>query len=174
MYTPIFWKNHIVEFMHRFAMTQGESPGLVYLKPAPGEIDQQGTPQSAENFNKMDAGILEQALMTNMLFITTKHEAEQVAGMEEDINAIYKKSTEYTDKRFTDFISIGPDEPENTPVVWFKTIKSVDTEQLTKMLQLGDDEDASAVAVKVDDVNYSVLNITEAKVENDNIVLTIT
>lgn len=86
MYTPIFWKNHIVEFMHRYSMTQAESPGLVYLKPAPGEIDQQGTPQSAANFNQMDAGILEQALLSNMLFIIANHEKEKLDGIEDGAN----------------------------------------------------------------------------------------
>ena len=86
MYTPIFWKNHIVEFMRRFSMTQGETSGLVYLKPAPGEIDQQGTPQSADNFNHMDAGILEQALLSNMLFINTNHQKEKLDGIEDGAN----------------------------------------------------------------------------------------
>ncbi len=59
MYTPTIWQDHRVEKPHRFEMTNGEAPGLVYLKPAPGEVDQQGTPQNAENFNHMEIGIAE-------------------------------------------------------------------------------------------------------------------
>lgn len=103
-----------------------------------------------------------------------KHSLNSDIHITPDERKSWNGMKEYTDERISKFISIGPDEPENTPVVWFKTVKTIGTEQLTKMLQLGDDADASAVAVKVDDVNYSVLNITEAKVENDNIVLTIT
>lgn len=57
MYEPKEWKNHIVEYPNRYKMTEGESPGLVYLTPAPGEISQQGTSQSAQNFNRMEQGI---------------------------------------------------------------------------------------------------------------------
>ncbi len=59
MYEPKEWKNHIVEYPNRYKMTEGESPGLVYLTPAPGEISQQGTSQSAQNFNRMEQGIFE-------------------------------------------------------------------------------------------------------------------
>lgn len=58
MYKPIGWKNRAVEYARRYEMTQGERSGLVYLKPAPGEVDNQGTPVNAENLNHMDEGIL--------------------------------------------------------------------------------------------------------------------
>ena len=70
MYIPVKWKDHIVQFMRRFMMTNGEGPGLVYLTPSPGEIEQQGTPQSARNFGHMDLGILEGQLVANLMFRT--------------------------------------------------------------------------------------------------------
>nr|DAG59546.1 MAG TPA: hypothetical protein [Caudoviricetes sp.] len=54
MYKPIGWKNRAVEYAHRYEMTQGEKAGIVYLKPAPGEVEEQGTPVNADNLNHMD------------------------------------------------------------------------------------------------------------------------
>ena len=58
MYNPINWKNRAVEHKHRYEMSQAESAGLVYLTPAPGEVDEPGTPIDADNLNHMDEAIL--------------------------------------------------------------------------------------------------------------------
>lgn len=58
MYNPINWKNRAVEHKHRYEMSQAESAGLVYLTPAPGEVDEPGTPINADNLNHMDETIL--------------------------------------------------------------------------------------------------------------------
>lgn len=59
MYKPKEWKDHIVKYLRRYRMLPGEEDGTVYLIPSPGEIEQQGTPQNAENFNHMETGIYE-------------------------------------------------------------------------------------------------------------------
>ena len=58
VYNPINWKNRAVEHKHRYEMSQAESAGLVYLTPAPGEVDEPGTPINADNLNHMDEAIL--------------------------------------------------------------------------------------------------------------------
>ena len=88
MYIPVKWKDHIVQFMRRFMMTNGEGPGLVYLTPSPGEIEQQGTPQSARNFGHMDLGILEGQLVANLMFTTGRQQAgviESLTGQQFDV-----------------------------------------------------------------------------------------
>lgn len=88
MYIPIKWKDHIVQFMRRFLMTNGEAPGLVYLTPSPGEIEQQGTPQSANNFGHMDIGILEGQLVANLMFTVGRQQAgvlENIIGQQFDV-----------------------------------------------------------------------------------------
>ena len=88
MYIPVKWKDHIVQFMRRFMMTQGEEPGLVYLTPAPGEIEQQGTPQSANNFGHMDMGILEGQLVANLMFTVGRQQAgviDNLTGQQFDV-----------------------------------------------------------------------------------------
>ena len=109
MYDPIFWKDHFVEYARRYSMTQGESAGLVYLHPAPGEVEQQGTPQNAANFTHMDYGILEQAIMTNFLYVSTKHYAETLSEVKDYAYGVYEQSTGYTDKRIADLIGAPPE-----------------------------------------------------------------
>lgn len=58
------WKDHIVEYPRRFRQTDlGDY--LVQLERSPGEVIQQGTPQSATNFNLMDLAAFEAMLMAN-------------------------------------------------------------------------------------------------------------
>ena len=57
MYQRQVWKDHVVEFPNRFKETNLGN-GLVEETPAPGEIIQQGTPQSARNFNNIEEGVL--------------------------------------------------------------------------------------------------------------------
>lgn len=88
MYLPIKWKDHIIQFMRRFLMTDGEEPGLVYLTPSPGEIEQQGTAQSAKNFGHMDMGILEGQLIANLMFTVGRQQAgviENLTGQQFDV-----------------------------------------------------------------------------------------
>lgn len=59
MYKPINWKDRAVEHKHRYELSQAETPGLVYLKPSPGEVEESGTPLCAENLNHMDNAIFD-------------------------------------------------------------------------------------------------------------------
>lgn len=82
MYKPIGWKNRAVEYARRYEMTQGERSGLVYLKPAPGEVDNQGTPVNAENLNHMDEGILN--LDQNKVNVTDGDVSDTVATFDQN------------------------------------------------------------------------------------------
>jgi hypothetical protein len=55
-YNREYWKDHVVEFPTRFKETSLGN-GLVDEQPAPGEILQQGTPQSATHFNNLEEGV---------------------------------------------------------------------------------------------------------------------
>lgn len=58
MYSLIDWKDEVVEFPRRYKEeTNGD--GTVEHNPSPGRTLQEGTPQSATNFNNMDRGISE-------------------------------------------------------------------------------------------------------------------
>lgn len=65
MYIPIFWKDRIVQYPRRVSVVDLGN-GLKEWTPAPGEIYQRGTQQSATNFGNEDYGIVEANLLSNM------------------------------------------------------------------------------------------------------------
>lgn len=58
MYIPVFWKDRIVQYPRRVSVVDLGN-GVKEWTPAPGEIHQKGTQQSATNFRNEDMGILE-------------------------------------------------------------------------------------------------------------------
>ena len=52
------WLDHVVQYPNRYRETS-EGGNLVTEIPAPGDIIQQGTPQSAANFNNLEEGVVE-------------------------------------------------------------------------------------------------------------------
>lgn len=68
MYQKNLWQDHVVEYPNRFKETSLGN-GLVEEVPAPGEIINQGTPQSARNFNNMEDGIFNANEMADFLVL---------------------------------------------------------------------------------------------------------
>lgn len=68
----INWKDHVVEHPDRYQETD-LGGGLKKLEKAPGTVIQQGTPQSASNFNKMDKGVLDNDIALRIL---TQHQMQ--------------------------------------------------------------------------------------------------
>lgn len=62
MYIPVFWKDRVVEFPWRVSI-ENLGNGIQEWTPAPGEIIERGTQQSATHFGNMDFGVMENALM---------------------------------------------------------------------------------------------------------------
>ena len=58
MYLPTKWLDHVTEFPNRRVITDN-GDGTQTVEKAQGEIIQQGTPQSATNFNNMETGIFD-------------------------------------------------------------------------------------------------------------------
>ena len=52
------WKDHVTEYENRYRET-ANSDGTITHEKVEGEVIQQGTPQSATNFNNMEKGILD-------------------------------------------------------------------------------------------------------------------
>lgn len=88
------WKDHVVEFPNRF--TKNEAGGYMTLERAPGTIRQQGTPQSATNFNTMDLAALEAMLMASENTRNLIHMEDVMSGLQgEIIEATLTNSQEY-------------------------------------------------------------------------------
>lgn len=55
-YNKTFWKDHVTEFEDRFREVLNPD-GTITHESVEGQIIQQGTPQNAQNFNKIEDGI---------------------------------------------------------------------------------------------------------------------
>ena len=67
MYYPTKWLDHVTEFPNRRVITENGDGTSMVVKDQ-GEVIQQGTPQSATNFNNMEIGIFD-ANITMSLFM---------------------------------------------------------------------------------------------------------
>lgn len=72
-YNRIGWKDEVVEHPNRYTeVINGD--GTVDHTPAPGETIQEGTPQSATNFNTMDEALQHYAIAFDEMYMTTQAE----------------------------------------------------------------------------------------------------
>ena len=62
------WQDHIVQYPNRYTQV-ANNDDTVTQEPAPGEVIQQGTPQSATNFNNLEEGVFAANEMTDYLLI---------------------------------------------------------------------------------------------------------
>lgn len=69
----IRWQDHVVEHERTYRMVQNQD-GTITLYPEPGEIEQQGTPLSATNLNRIEEGVQDNSATLDM--IITLHQAQ--------------------------------------------------------------------------------------------------
>lgn len=85
MYSKTEWKDHVVQYPDRRKITDN-GDGTSTVEKAVGEVIQQGTPQSATNFNNMEDGIQdgqvgEKIFLQHYLQKEREYD-ERVAGLE--------------------------------------------------------------------------------------------
>lgn len=77
------WKDHVVEYPNRYVVT--ENGEYSEFERAPGQVQQQGTPQNATNFNNMDLAAFEAMLMAAENSRNLLHTGEKVDGLTGEI-----------------------------------------------------------------------------------------
>ena len=87
----INWKDEVVEHPHRYTeVVNGD--GTIEHNPAPGETIQEGTPQSATNFNTMDGALQHISIAFDELQMTMQakqRDAEdRIATLEAQVAAL--------------------------------------------------------------------------------------
>lgn len=93
VYEPTVWKNHILS-SNTYNISEN-SDGTVNISPA-GEVVQQGTKMSAENFNRMEQGIYETSK-------SAEKNSGDIAGIVEELSNVYTKSE--TDTKITEKVA---------------------------------------------------------------------
>lgn len=85
------WQDHVVERPRTFTEV-ANSDGSITVTPAPGEILQQGTPQSATNFNNVEDALQNLNVAYDMLYTimyaTIRAQAKQLETLESELNAL--------------------------------------------------------------------------------------
>lgn len=77
MYEERIWLDHVTQYEDRYR-EQNNTDGTITHIPVEGEVLQEGTPQSAANFNHMEFGILEAHAMAGLLVIAAIHARQKL------------------------------------------------------------------------------------------------
>ncbi len=87
----INWKDHVVERPRTYSEATNTDNTKTFT-PAPGEILQQGTPQSATNFNKMDEALQHICIAYDELFCVMQAELraaqDEIATLQAQVAAL--------------------------------------------------------------------------------------
>lgn len=81
------WKDHVVERPRTYTEVTN-SDGSVTHSPAPGEVLQQGTPQSATNFNAIEEGVQHISIAFDWLYTIMQAQAREIDTLKEQIAAL--------------------------------------------------------------------------------------
>lgn len=86
-YNRIKWQDHVVTRPRTYTeVTNGD--GTKTMVPAPGEVLQQGTPQSATNFNNSEEALVHYSAALDMLATITASMAMEMETMKEKLAAL--------------------------------------------------------------------------------------
>ncbi len=80
----IRWKDHVVERPRTYTKVTNADNSETFT-PAPGEVLQQGTPQSATNFNAMDEALQHISIAFDELFCITQ---AQIRAQQDEIDTL--------------------------------------------------------------------------------------
>lgn len=81
------WKDHVVERPRTFTEV-ANSDGSVTYTPAPGEVIQQGTPQSATNFNAIEEGLQHTSIAFDWLYTLVQAQAREIVKLQEKVTTL--------------------------------------------------------------------------------------
>lgn len=75
MYEPKLWQDHVTQYENRYTESRNDD-GTITHTPVEGEIVQQGTPQSAKNFNHMEDGITNAGELAALMAAAAIHQQQ--------------------------------------------------------------------------------------------------
>lgn len=78
------WQDHVVERPRTYTEVTNSDGSKTYT-PAPGEILQQGTPQSATNFNRLEEGLQHTNVAFEWLYCIMQANAREITTLKEQV-----------------------------------------------------------------------------------------
>lgn len=90
-YDRLNWKDHVVTKERTYSMVTNQD-GTITLTPVPGEVIQQGTPQSATNFNHLEEAVQHESVALDMMYTILQAEMRdkdaRIATLEAQLAAL--------------------------------------------------------------------------------------
>ena len=93
MYGMTPWKDEVVQYPYRYKETQN-ADGTVEHEPSPGTVMQEGTPQSATNFNHMENGISNATEVAALMALSAVHHQQAIADLQGETKTVTLKNTQ--------------------------------------------------------------------------------
>ena len=92
MYNFKKWVDRVTQFVNRFKETDNDDGSITHER-VDGEVLKTGTSQSAENFNNMEGGILENSLLLAEATRVLKEHDRDIEAMTGEMHVIYLYNT---------------------------------------------------------------------------------
>lgn len=81
------WKDHVVQRPRTYTKVANGDGSETYT-PSPGQVLQQGTPQSATNFNNLEEGLQHAAIAFDWLYCIMQAQAREITTLKEQVAAL--------------------------------------------------------------------------------------
>lgn len=78
------WKDHVVERPRTYTKVSNSDGSETYT-PSPGQVLQQGTPQSATNFNNLEEGLQHCSVAFDWLYCIMQAQAREITTLKEQV-----------------------------------------------------------------------------------------
>lgn len=109
MYEPKLWLDHVTEYEDRYTESRNDD-GTITHTPVEGEIIQQGTPQNAANFNRMEDGIFNAGELAALMEVAMIHMQQSMKNLaEETMTVTLTNSQEYPFNDSAQTVSMSQD-----------------------------------------------------------------
>lgn len=86
-YKKTNWKDHVVERPRTYT-EKANTDGTKTFTPSPGEVLQEGTPQSATNFNNFEEALLHYSIATDALLNQNEQLLMEIQTIKEQLAAL--------------------------------------------------------------------------------------
>ncbi len=87
MFEWITWLDHVTQYEDRYTESRNDD-GTITHTPVEGEVLQQGTPQNADNFNRMVDGIINAGELAALLSIGVIHLRQQTEELTGEVQVV--------------------------------------------------------------------------------------
>ena len=116
MYNRKYWQDHVTQYSNRYKETSN-ADGTITHEVVEGEVIQQGTPQSAPNFNNVEEGVVNATELSALLAIEMIHSRQAQKNLTGETQTVAMTNTQiypFNDSKKTIALSTNRDNLDYT------------------------------------------------------------